>query len=161
MTQHVHLLVRGARKVTETLKSHSHFLRFAVISHPQPLNASLFCTSKGDVRRMDAAVWALLSNSSSSRGRAASPPFSSKHSSKSSSTFTSSSSLYPSSRVSASSSSARWSSRDLSPPLPQSDVSSSVRPSKPQHYSPGHAPRLQVLTVKIALRSFSVFSNLR
>lgn len=115
-----------------------------VASHPQPLNTSLLCTSKGDLRQMDAAVWALLSNTSSSR--AASPllssPFYSKHSSKSSS-----------SRYS-SSSSARWSSLDPSPLPPQSSLSSSVRPTKPQHYSPGRAPHLQVLAVKIALRDF-------
>ncbi|XP_044068676.1 basement membrane-specific heparan sulfate proteoglycan core protein isoform X9 [Siniperca chuatsi] len=97
---------------------------------------------QGDVRQLDDEVWALFSNFSN--GRAGSPPFF-PSSSKSSSSFSSSSSSF-SSRVptsSSSSSSSRWSMRNLSPPSPPSGISSSIRPTRPQRYSPGRAPRLQ------------------
>lgn len=125
----------GARQVMDPLT-----VAAAVISHHRALNASLFCTSKGGVRQMDAAVWALLSNSNSSSGRAAS----SSHS-------PSSPSLRPSS------SSARWASRLPSPPAPQSAGASPVRATKARHYSPGHAARLQVQAVKISWRA-TIFS---
>ncbi|XP_067449245.1 basement membrane-specific heparan sulfate proteoglycan core protein [Thunnus thynnus] len=99
--------------------------------------------SQGYVRQLDDQVWALLSNFS--HRQAGSPPFSpssfASPSSKSSTVFSSSSS---SSRVpTSSSSSSRWSLRNLSPPSPPSGISSSVRPTRPQPYSPGHAPHLQ------------------
>lgn len=131
-----------AHKVTENLKS---LLTVPMVLHLLCLQCVNPLPSKGDVRRMDDEVWALLSNFSN--GRAASSPLSpssTKYSSKSS--FSSSSSLYPSSRTS--SSSARWSLRNLSPPSPPSGISASVRPTRPQPYSPGHAPRLQVHPVK-------------
>ncbi|XP_035997428.1 basement membrane-specific heparan sulfate proteoglycan core protein isoform X6 [Fundulus heteroclitus] len=86
--------------------------------------------SQNDAQNLDDEVWALLSNFSN--GRAGVPPF--LPSSKSSS--------FSSSRVPTSSSS-QWSLHNLSPPSPASGVSSSVRPTRPQSYSPGHAPRLQ------------------
>lgn len=120
-----------AHKVTENLKS---LLNVPVVLRLLYLQCVTPLPSKGDVRRMDDEVWALLSNFSN--GRSASK----------SSSFSSSSSLYPSSRTS--SSSARWSLRNLSPPSPPSGISASVRPTRPQPYSPGHAPRLQVHPVK-------------
>lgn len=107
-----------------------------------------FPPPQDDVRRLDDEVWALFSNFSN--GRAASPPlFSSKSSS--------SSSYSSSSRVPTSSSSSRWSLRNLSPPSPPSGISSSVRPTRPQPYSPGHAPRLQVHSVKDHKRFTGLF----
>lgn len=146
-----------AHKVTENPKS---LLTVPMVLHLLYLQCVTPLPSKGDVRRMDDEVWALLSNFSN--GRAASSPLSpssSKHSSKSSSS--SSSYLYPSSRTS--SSSARWSLRNLSPPSPPSGISASVRPTRPQPYSPGHAPRLQVHPVKdcAVLRFHGRFSNSR
>ncbi|KAM7405194.1 hypothetical protein PAMP_012475 [Pampus punctatissimus] len=95
---------------------------------------------QGDVRQLDKQVWALLSNFS--RREAGSAPFFpssfSSRSSKSSSISSSSSS----SRVPTSSSS-RWPLRNLSPPSPQSGISSSVRPTRPQSFSPGHARHLK------------------
>lgn len=99
---------------------------------------------QGDVSQLDHEVWALFSNFS--RGRAGS----SSSSSSSSSQFASSSrvpSSSSSSSSSASSSSSQWSLRNLSPPSPPSGISSSVRPTRLQPYSPGHAPRLQVRCV--------------
>ncbi|XP_026189282.1 basement membrane-specific heparan sulfate proteoglycan core protein isoform X3 [Mastacembelus armatus] len=100
---------------------------------------SLFTRTKraeqGDIKQLDDEVWALLSNFSN--GRTGSPPFFPPSFSKSSSSFSSSSSRVPAS------SSSRWSLRSLSPPSTLSGVSSSVRPTRTQPYSPGHAPRLQ------------------
>ncbi|XP_075331347.1 basement membrane-specific heparan sulfate proteoglycan core protein isoform X3 [Odontesthes bonariensis] len=79
---------------------------------------------QGDVKQLDAEVWAFLSNFS--HGQAGSFPSKSSH---------------RSSRVPTSSSS-QWSLRNLSPSLP-SGISSSVRPTRPQPYSPGYAPHLQ------------------
>lgn len=99
-----------------------------------------FPLPQGGVRQLDDEVWALFSNFSN--GRAGSPPF---FPSSSKTSFSSSSS---SSRTPTSSSSSRWSLRNLSPPPPPSDISSSVRPTRPQPYSPGHAPHLQVHSVR-------------
>ncbi|XP_026224239.1 uncharacterized protein LOC113167665 [Anabas testudineus] len=87
-----------------------------------------------DVRQLDDEVWALLYNVSN--GRAALPPSFPSSYSKSSSP----------SRVPTSSSSfstSRWPERNLSPRSPSSGILSSVRPTRPQPYSPGRAPRLQ------------------
>ncbi|XP_068162728.1 basement membrane-specific heparan sulfate proteoglycan core protein isoform X3 [Antennarius striatus] len=97
-------------------------------------------TVQGKVRQLDDQVWALFSNFSS--GRSVSPPSLPSYS-KSSSSFSSSSSSSSSARGRSSSSSTRWSLRNSPRPSPTSDISSSVRPTRPQSYSPGHAPRLQ------------------
>ncbi|XP_015241296.1 PREDICTED: basement membrane-specific heparan sulfate proteoglycan core protein isoform X8 [Cyprinodon variegatus] len=86
--------------------------------------------SQKDVKKLDDEVWALLSNFPN--GRADFPSF----------LPPSKSSSFSSSRVPTSSSS-QWSLNNLSPPSPASGVSSSVRPTQPQSYSPGHGPRLQ------------------
>ncbi|XP_014849228.1 PREDICTED: basement membrane-specific heparan sulfate proteoglycan core protein isoform X5 [Poecilia mexicana] len=86
--------------------------------------------SQNDVKKLDDEVWALLSNFSN--GQAGFPPFPPPPKSSS----------FPSSRV-PNPSSPQWSLHNLSPPSPASGVSSSVRPTRPQSYSPGHAPRLQ------------------
>ncbi|XP_026010202.1 basement membrane-specific heparan sulfate proteoglycan core protein isoform X4 [Astatotilapia calliptera] len=95
--------------------------------------------SQGAVRELDDEVWALLSNFSN--GQAGSPPFFPSYKS---SSFPPYSSPYTS-RVSTSSSSSshsRWSLRNPSPPPSPSGIAS-VRPTRPQPYSPGHAPHLQ------------------
>lgn len=99
-----------------------------------------FPPPQGDVRQMDEEVWALFNNFSDR------PAGSSRLSPSSSSK--SSSSRFPTSSSSSSSSSSRWSFRNRSPPPPPSGVSSSVRPTRPQPYSPGHAPLLQVPSVR-------------
>ena len=112
------------------------------------LRYSTFPPSQGNVRKLDDEVWALFSNFSN--GRAGSPPFfpSSSFSSSSSTSSSSSSSRVPtSSSSSSSSSSSRWSLRKLSPHPSPSGISASVRPTRPQSYSPGHNPRLQVHSV--------------
>ncbi|XP_036068750.1 basement membrane-specific heparan sulfate proteoglycan core protein isoform X6 [Oryzias melastigma] len=81
-----------------------------------------------DVRKLDEEVWALLSNHSSRR--------------------TGSSPFFPSSKSSSSSrvptpSSSQWFLHNWTPPSPPSSISSSVRPTRPQAYPPGHAPHLQ------------------
>ncbi|XP_029013106.1 basement membrane-specific heparan sulfate proteoglycan core protein isoform X4 [Betta splendens] len=91
-----------------------------------------------DVRQLDDEVWALLSN-----GRTGSPPHLPTSSSKSSSSF--SSFRIPTSP--SSSSTSRWSLNSLSPPSPPSGNPSSVRPTRPQPYSPGHAPHPQYALV--------------
>ncbi|XP_047235897.1 basement membrane-specific heparan sulfate proteoglycan core protein isoform X4 [Girardinichthys multiradiatus] len=83
-----------------------------------------------NVKKLDEEVWALLSNFSN--GPAGFPPF--LPSSKSSSLSSSRVPTY---------SSSQWSLHNLSPLSPASGVSSSVRPTRPESYSPGHAPRLQ------------------
>nr|XP_033484843.1 basement membrane-specific heparan sulfate proteoglycan core protein isoform X12 [Epinephelus lanceolatus] len=98
---------------------------------------------QADVRELDDKVWALFPNFSN--GRAGSPPFfpsSSKSTSSFSSSSSSSSSSSHYSRIPTSSSS-RYTLRNLSPPSPPSGISSSVRPTRPQPYSPGHSPHLQ------------------
>nr|XP_057906676.1 basement membrane-specific heparan sulfate proteoglycan core protein isoform X5 [Doryrhamphus excisus] len=84
----------------------------------------VFQGDKGeDVRQLDDEVWALLSNFSFQRS-----PLS-----------TSSSVRFPTS----SHSSSQWSLQNRSPPPRPSGISSSVKPTRPQPYSPGHAPHLQ------------------
>lgn len=113
---------------------------------------------QGAVRELDDEVWALLSNFSN--GQAGSPPFfpSYKSSSFSSSPYSSPyTSRVPTS--SSSSSHSRWSLRNLSPPPPPSGISS-VRPTRPQPYSPGHAPHLQVHSVRDCKRFCLFFASL-
>ncbi|XP_045912428.1 uncharacterized protein LOC123975201 [Micropterus dolomieu] len=106
--------------------SHGYVSSLSLVPH--------FLPPQGNIRQLDDEVWALFSNFSN--GQAGSPRF--VPSSKSSSSFSSSSSsLVPTS------SSSRWSLRNLSPPSPPSGITSSVKPTRPQHYSPGRAPRLQ------------------
>lgn len=111
---------------------------------------------QGAVRELDDEVWALLSNFSN--GQAGSPPFFPSYKS---SSFPPYSSPYTS-RVSTSSSSSshsRWSLRNPSPPPPPSGIAS-VRPTRPQPYSPGHAPHLQVHSVRDCKRFRLFFSSL-
>ncbi|XP_058499022.1 basement membrane-specific heparan sulfate proteoglycan core protein isoform X3 [Solea solea] len=96
---------------------------------------------QGHVPQLDDEVWALLSNFSN--GQAGPPPFFSSSSSKSSVSSSSSSSSSRIPTLSSSSSFPRWSLRNLSPPSPPSGVLSSVRPTRPQPYSPGRYPHLQ------------------
>ncbi|XP_017274656.1 basement membrane-specific heparan sulfate proteoglycan core protein isoform X4 [Kryptolebias marmoratus] len=77
---------------------------------------------QADVKKQDSKIWELLDNVYN------------RSSIKSSS--------HSSSRLPFSSSS-QWSFHRLSPPSTPSDISSSVRPTRPQPYSPGHAPRLK------------------
>ncbi|XP_077945716.1 basement membrane-specific heparan sulfate proteoglycan core protein isoform X7 [Gasterosteus aculeatus] len=88
---------------------------------------------QGDVSQLDDEVWALFSNFSN--GHAGSSRFfpSSKSSTSSSSLSSSSSSF---------SSSSRWSLRNPSPPS-RSGTSSSLKPTRPQAYSPLHSLHLQ------------------
>lgn len=86
---------------------------------------------QGDIRQLDNEVWALLSNFSHPQF-----PLSSRVPASSSS---SSSSL---------SSSSRRPLRNLSPAARPSGISSSVRPARPQSYSPGHASHMQVLSAR-------------
>ncbi|XP_078806358.1 basement membrane-specific heparan sulfate proteoglycan core protein isoform X14 [Oryzias latipes] len=83
---------------------------------------------QADVRKLDEEVWPLLLNHSNER----TGPYLFFPSSKSSS----------SSRVATSSSSQLFL-HNWSPPSPPSAASSSVRPTRPQPYPPGHAPHLQ------------------
>ncbi|XP_070400895.1 basement membrane-specific heparan sulfate proteoglycan core protein isoform X2 [Nothobranchius furzeri] len=87
-------------------------------------NARVKRAHQADVRKLDAEVWALLSNFS--YGQVGSSPFYS--SSKTSSRHPTSSSFH-------------WSLHNFSPPSLPFDISSSVKPTRPQPYSPGHAPR--------------------
>lgn len=93
---------------------------------------------QGDVSQLDDEVWALFSNFSN--GHAGSSRFfpSSKSSTSSSSLSSSSSSF---------SSSSRWSLRNPSPPS-RSGTSSSLKPTRPQAYSPLHSLHLQVHVVR-------------
>lgn len=156
MTRHVHLLTLMyiTSWTNSVLNPVSDILTVPMVTYLLYLRYPTFPPPQGDVRQLDDEVWALLSNFSN--GRAASPPFfpfSSKSSSSSSSSYSSSS------RVPTSSSSSRWSLRNLSPPSPPSGISSSVRPTRPQAYSPGHAPRLQVHSVKDWKRFTGLFDS--
>ncbi|KAM8864756.1 basement membrane-specific heparan sulfate proteoglycan core protein isoform 5-T5 [Spinachia spinachia] len=101
---------------------------------------------QGDVSQLDDEVWALFSNFSN--GHAGSSQFfpSSKSSTSSSSSFSSSSSSSSSSFSSSSriptSSSSRWTLRNPSPPS-RSGMSSSLKPTRPQLYTPVHSLHLQ------------------
>ncbi|KAL6119478.1 hspg2 [Pungitius sinensis] len=94
---------------------------------------------QGDISQLDDEVWALFSNFSN--GHAGSSQF--FPSSKSSTSSSSPSSRIPtSSSSSSSSSSSRWSLRNPSPPS-RSGMSSSLKPTRPQAYSPVHSLHLQ------------------
>lgn len=110
---------------------------FLLTVPPLPLHSvSGALLPQNDVKKLDDEVWAILSNFSN--GQAGFPPFLPPPKSSS----------FPSSRV-PNSSSPQWSLHNLSPSSPASGVSSSVRPTRPQSYSPGHAPRLQVHSVGV------------
>ncbi|KAM8864761.1 basement membrane-specific heparan sulfate proteoglycan core protein isoform 10-T10 [Spinachia spinachia] len=107
---------------------------------------AVYQDDKGDVSQLDDEVWALFSNFSN--GHAGSSQFfpSSKSSTSSSSSFSSSSSSSSSSFSSSSriptSSSSRWTLRNPSPPS-RSGMSSSLKPTRPQLYTPVHSLHLQ------------------